>query len=171
MVKKLPGVVDVPKRSHIDPVLRKYIWVDSQKKKYIKEKNQFKQITKYKGKYIVKKQKAGAVGDAVGDGVGDDAGGFATSDLKAQEVNKAIIAQTAPDDDDEVGLQNQPGNSLGIVNFDEKDDDADNSLLGRFKESKKTGIKAPADTSGSPKLTVYKKDTGRLVNHCNIYPS
>jgi hypothetical protein len=57
MVKQLSLDNDVPKRSHIDPILRKYIWVDSQNKKYIKEKNQFKQVTKYKGQYIIKKQK------------------------------------------------------------------------------------------------------------------
>jgi hypothetical protein len=58
MVKQLSLDNDVPKRSHIDPILRKYIWVDTQNKKYIKEKNQFKQVTKYKGQYIIKKQKA-----------------------------------------------------------------------------------------------------------------
>lgn len=60
MLKTTSLGVDNPKRSHIDPILRKYIWVDSQKKKYIKEKNQFKQVTKYKGQYVVKKQKAGS---------------------------------------------------------------------------------------------------------------
>jgi chemotaxis protein histidine kinase CheA len=60
MLKTTYFGVDNPKRSHIDPILRKYIWVDSQKKKYIKEKNQFKQVTKYKGQYVVKKQKAGS---------------------------------------------------------------------------------------------------------------
>jgi hypothetical protein len=60
MLKKYSGI-DVPKRSHIDEILRKYIWIDSRNKKYIKEKNQFKEVTKYKGNYIVKKQKAGSL--------------------------------------------------------------------------------------------------------------
>lgn len=69
MLKTTSLGVDNPKRSHIDPILRKYIWVDSDKKKYIKEKNQFKQVTKYKGQYVVKKQKAGSTSQKGGLGL------------------------------------------------------------------------------------------------------
>jgi hypothetical protein len=58
MLKKA-SKIDVPKRSHIDPISRKYIWIDSRNKKYIKEEKQFKEVIKYKKQYIVKKQKAG----------------------------------------------------------------------------------------------------------------
>jgi hypothetical protein len=174
MVKKMPGVVDVPKRSHIDPVLRKYIWVDSQKKKYIKKKNKFKQITKYKGKYIVKKQKAGGTGDGDDgdDGVGDDAGGFAAQEKNQADIDANKIRKLHDDiDDDAAGFGLLDDKKMGwgrTIPDDDADVDADDNLGSRLLESKKTGIKAPAyTTKPTPHEALSKKRYGKLVNNCN----
>ena len=52
-------------RSHIDHVSgdRKYIYLDENKKKYIKDKHKYYPIKKYKGVYSLQKKRGGAPND------------------------------------------------------------------------------------------------------------